>query len=123
MEESDKKSDEIKERTESKCKSFSIDSLLSNDGSKSNLFNKKDDNITCLQFCGGYNNCDNVQNFENDRLFGKNDHFYGKNIAVGDSNSSDEMQQLNDNEFSKEQHEDVSTSEEMCSRSFNEGNY
>lgn len=98
-----------KERT-SRSKNFSIDSLLSSED-RSTGCNRN--GFTCFS-----NNLYNCGNLASDGLFESVDCF-GKNT---DSTSSDEVQLVVERgEFAKEEQEELSASEENCSRNFSEG--
>lgn len=99
-----------KERT-NRSKNFSIDSLLSTSDDRSAGCNRN--GFTCFS-----NNLYNCANLTSDRLFESVDCF-GKNT---DSTSSDEVQLVvEQRDFAKEEQEDLSASEEICSRNFSEG--
>lgn len=125
MDDSDNKSCDklIKEKCESKCINFSIDSLLSNNEEyKTNIFSNIQDNnksMSCINLSRtSYHKCDNFIKIDDER-----NNYFDKNLIAGGPNCLGDIQQLNNStDFSKEQHETVSTSEEMVEQNCNEGN-
>lgn len=147
MEEDAKNCDVIKQTNEVKCKSFSIDSLLSNDDvnkkstcnnsssiiySSNSPFTSNSDGFVQFRMRNNFGECDASLNGDGN-LIGDRDvnqttllrnltrnSLEKRDIEQNFTTIHDDFGRFNGTQH-KEQHEDVSTSEEMCERNCNEG--